>query len=72
MMSGNIHAPYYTANFFTLDAVTTGISSFELHFCNQFCHCVIKTKGRYFVGSVMQEDSVKYTLSIFPDLFADD
>lgn len=68
MMSGNIHAPWYTANLHTTDPITTGIGTFELNLCNQFCCCVIKTEGRYFVGSTRQSDTIQDILEQFQGL----
>lgn len=71
MMSGNIHAPYYTANLFTTDPITTGIGTFDVNLCNQFCCCVIKTEGRYFIGSIRQSDTIQDILALFPELMAE-
>lgn len=66
-LTGNIHAPYYTARWRTLDPDITGFGSFKLHFCNQFCCCLIQTEGRYFIGSIRQSDTIQDILALFPD-----
>lgn len=67
-LSGNIHAPYYHGSWFTYSSTQNASVGVELYWCNQFCHCVIKTERRYFIGSIRPDDTIEYILEQFRGL----
>lgn len=67
-LTGNIHAPNYYGFWHTYSPLQDAPERVELYWCNQFCCCVIKTEGRYFVGSIRQEDTVQDVLARFSEL----
>lgn len=62
------HVPNYCTFWLTYSQTQNAPVDVELYWCSQFCCCVIKTEGRYFVGSTAPEFDVQTILATFPEL----